>query len=224
MIRLCLLDCDGTLVDSQSAIVSSMAKAFSAHGCPEPDAEAVRRVVGLPLRAAIAQLLPESEAAASGPIAESYSAAFAGLRRDGAVNEPLYPGAREALAALDADGWLLGIATGKSHRGLVATLAGHGLESRFVTLQTSDRAAGKPNPDMVLCALAETGADAASTVVVGDTTFDMMMARNAGALAVGVTWGYHRADELRASGAHAIVSSFEDVAPTLARLLDGEAE
>jgi len=103
----------------------------------------------------------------------------------------------------------------------VPALAGHGLEGRFVTLQTSDRASGKPSPDMVLRALAETGADAASTVVVGDTTFDMMMARNAGALAVGVTWGYHRADELRASGAHAIVSSFLDVAPTLARLVDG---
>jgi len=128
------------------------------------------------------------------------------------------------LAELDADGWLLGIATGKSHRGLVATLAGHGLDNRFVTLQTSDRAAGKPSPDMVLQALTETGADAASTVVVGDTTFDMMMARNAGALAVGVTWGYHHADELRASGAHAIVDSFPDVAPTLARLVDGQRQ
>lgn len=218
MVKLCVFDCDGTLVDGQAPIVSSMAVAFAANGYPAPAAAAVRRVVGLSLVEAVATLLPAGDATLWSALARGYSDAFADARRRGAVAEPLYPGALECLEALADDGWVLGLATGKSRRGALATLARHQLVSRFVTVQTADVAEGKPSPDMVLRAMDDAGAVPAATVMVGDTTYDMMMACSAGASAVGVTWGYHRGEDLTASGARALVHRFDELAPTVQAL------
>lgn len=204
-LRLAVFDCDGTLVDSQDSIVQSMAAAFAAHGHPVPEAAAVRRVVGLPLLEAIARLLPAQEAGVHALVTEAYRDAFRALRQRDAVHEPLFGGIMEVLDVLDRQGWLLGVATGKAHQGLMSTLNTHGLDRRFVTLQTADRGPGKPHPGMMLQAMAETGVDPAQAVMIGDTTYDMEMARAAGAFAVGVAWGYHPADELLASGAHMVV-------------------
>ena len=220
MIKLCVFDCDGTLVDSQHAIVACMTAAFSAHGLAEPTAEAVRRVVGLPLQDAVAVLLSDDDEAACERIAESYRTTFADLRRRGGVMEPLYPGVLEGLAAIEKAGWLLGMATGKSHRGALATLAGHGLDGRFATVQTPDVAVGKPAPDMMLRAMAETGAAPGATVMIGDTSYDILMARSAGTLAIGVAWGYHDEDELWSSGAHIVVHTFADLPGAVERLLE----
>ena len=219
-IRLCVFDCDGTLVDSQHSIVSCMSDAFQAHGLPAPEAGAVRRVVGLSLADAIGVLTAEEDGQLVERLASAYSASFAEVRQRGAVVDPLFPGAREGLGELEAAGWLLGLATGKSQRGARATLAGHGLEERFVTIKTPDVAAGKPNPDMLLQAMADTGADPRSTVMVGDTVYDMEMALSAGSLAVAVAWGYHDAEELRAAGAHAVIDAFGDLLPTVRALHD----
>ena len=220
MIKLCVFDCDGTLVDSQHSIVACMAAAFAAHGLAEPTSEAVRRVVGLPLQVAVAALLSDDDEPRCERIAESYRETFADLRRRGGLTEPLYPGVLEGLAAIERAGWLLGMATGKSHRGALATLAGHGLHQRFVTLQTPDNAVGKPAPDMMLRAMAETGAEPDATVMIGDTSYDILMARSAGTLAVGVAWGYHDEDELWSSGAHLVVHSFADLPAAVERLLE----
>ncbi len=114
---------------------------------------------------------------------------------------------------------LLGIATGKSRRGLMATLERHGLERRFVTMQTGDNGPGKPNPDMLIRAMDETGTEPDDTVMIGDTTFDVAMARAAGAVAIGVGWGYHDAEELRAAGAHHVIGAFEELPATMNALL-----
>lgn len=220
MIKLCVFDCDGTLVDSERSIVASMCSAFSAHGIPLPTDDAVRRVVGLSLAEAVARLLPAGSAHDCGRVSTSYRDAIAALRLDGALFEPLYPGVLEGLQALEDDGWCLGLATGKSHRGAMATLAAHGLERRFVTVQTPDTAAGKPSPQMMIQAMAEAGAEPAATVMVGDTTYDMMMARSAGTLALAVTWGYHEQAELEASGAHAVIEEFVEIASAVQRLID----
>lgn len=220
MLKLALFDCDGTLVDSQHAIIAAMAAGFLEAGLAPPPPAATRRVVGLPLVEAVARLAPDADDnALHEAIAESYKQAFYRNRLAGTHPEPLFEGVLAALDRLEADGFLLGIATGKSRRGLDATLKHHGLERRFVTLQTSDRVAGKPNPDMVLQALAETGADAAATVVIGDTTFDIWMARNAKVASVGVSWGYHDIGELAAAGADRLVDDYAQVPGALADLL-----
>lgn len=219
--RLVVFDCDGTIVDSQASIISAMDAAFRAHDLAPPPPLAVRRVVGLPLEAAVSALVPGGMAVAMAEeVSESYRQAFRALRLQGLVDDPLYPGAQAAISALEAAGWLLGIATGKGRRGLDQTLERHGLTGRFVTLQTADSAPGKPHPAMLLNAVAEAGAAAAATVMVGDTTFDMEMSKNAGILAIGVAWGYHEAEELKAAGAHVVIDRFDDLAPTLDRIME----
>lgn len=223
-LRLALFDCDGTLVDSQHSIVDSMTEAWLAHGLGQPDPLAVRRVVGLSLVPAVAALLPALDTGRHAAIAESYKDAFAARRQRGVVEEPLYPGIAATLEALDAAGVLLGVATGKSKRGLLAVLEQHGLTHRFVTLQTADTGPGKPHPEMVLRALAETGVEPAGTVMIGDTTFDIQMARNARVASVGVSWGYHEVPELIAAGADRIVHDGEHVAAAVLDLLQTEAK
>jgi len=219
-IRLAVFDCDGTLVDSQHSIVASVHAACDAHNLPRPEAEAVKRIVGLPLKVGVARLWPDENAEAHGIIAGLYRDHFTRLRTAGAVTEPLFPGVIEGLAVFEDAGWLLGVATGKSHNGLLGSLGEHGLDGRFVTLQTADSAQGKPSPDMLLRAMAETGAKARNTVMIGDTTFDMEMARNAGTLAVGVAWGYHKTEELLEAGAEGVVGTFHGLLEYVQALME----
>ncbi len=213
-IKLAVFDCDGTLVDSQHAINACMADAFAAAGLPPPALGAVRRVVGLPLFLAIQTLVDDANAPVASMV-EAYSASWRNLRETAGLDEPLFAGTRETLDRLDAGGWLLGVATGKSHRGLSETLRLHDLTHRFVTLQTSDRARGKPHPEMLHLAMRETGADPGSTVMIGDTTYDMEMARAAKVRAVGVAWGYHEPDELLAAGAERVVHTVAELADAI---------
>lgn len=207
-LKLCIFDCDGTLVDGCAAITTAMAAAFAGQGLPAPTLAAVKRVVGLALADAIRLLHPGAPPATYGALADGYVAAFGALRQAGETREWLFPGVIEGLRAIEEAGWLLGMATGKSQRGALATLAAHDLHRRFVTLQTADRAPGKPAPDMILRALAETGVARQRAVMVGDTTYDMQMAKNAGIVAIGVDWGYHHRDELLAAGAIAVIEDF----------------
>lgn len=218
--RLVLFDCDGTLVDSQHHIVSAMHSAFAANGLALPEADSVRRTVGLPLEVAIEYLLRPLGAPALHPVVDAYKTAAIAQRLEPDHHEPLFPGLAATLDCLDEAGFLLGVATGKARRGLNHTLAAHGLTERFVTLQTCDVvAAGKPAPDMVLQAMAETGAVPASTIVVGDTTYDMEMARNAGVQAIGVAWGYHDEHILLQSGAASIIRNFGELPDLVMKLL-----
>jgi phosphoglycolate phosphatase len=196
--RLVVFDCDGTLVDSQHAIVEAMRIAFQELGLGEPDPAAVRHVVGLVLEEAIARLLPRALPELHRQTAAAYRRAFHMLRSRADHQEPMFDGVLDAIDALSRSGTLLGVATGKSRRGLVATLERHGLGDKFVTLQTVDDNPGKPAPAMLLRAMADAGARPAETAMVGDTLYDMEMARNAGTAAIGVAWGYHAAEELLA--------------------------
>lgn len=216
--RLIVFDVDGTLVDSQAGIAAAMAEAFAGAGLDAPPPQAVRRVVGLNLESAVANLLdaPDRDEALVGRIAESYRRAFLALRSRPDYQEPLFPGAVEVLDALDVPEVCLGVATGKSRRGLMVTLERHGLGERFVTLQTADDGPGKPHPEMLHRAMREVGADPRQTVLIGDTSFDMMMAREAGSGAVGVGWGYHEPDDLRAAGAAHVIDRFDELPGTLA--------
>jgi phosphoglycolate phosphatase len=147
-------------------------------------------------------LLPDAPHDLHVQLAEDYKTAFQRMRGRGLVEEPLFDGIAAALDALEAEGWLLGVATGKSDRGLDLCLRHHGLRDRFITLQTADRHPSKPHPSMVEQAMAEAGSAPHTTVMIGDTSFDMAMGVAAGARALGVSWGYHPVEDLWAAGAY----------------------
>jgi len=218
---LAVFDCDGTLVDSQHNIVAAMTEAWRAYGLTPVVGAAVRRVVGLPLLDAIAILFPDGERRDHIALSDLYKDAFRTLRQQPDHHEPLYPGAVEVLDALQSSGTLLAVATGKSRRGLIATLERHGLAGRFTVLKTADDAPGKPNPHMLLDAMSETGATPESTVMIGDTVFDIEMAVNARTPSIGVSWGYHDPAELISAGASRIVERFGDVVEVAATIWGG---
>jgi phosphoglycolate phosphatase len=204
MNRLAIFDCDGTLVDSGATIYRALAAAFAEHGLELPPPNLARKVIGLSLTEAMRALLPGADAALHRQLAEDYKRAFWTLRAAGEVEEPLFDGVLDLLDALEADGWLLAVATGKSDRGLRHCLEQHGVHARFVSLQTADRHPSKPHPSMVEQAIADASAAPETSVVIGDTSFDMAMAVNAGARGIGAAWGYHDAQELLDAGAFAV--------------------
>jgi phosphoglycolate phosphatase len=218
-VRLIVFDCDGTIVDSAATIVGSMAAAFTENGLVPPDPSDVRRIIGLSLPEAVSQLMTELPAREVGRVVASYKEAFAAAHACPDDRDPLFPGVLAAFDALDEAGYLLGVATGKSRRGLERVLAEHGLHRRFATLRTADDAPGKPHPAMLEQAMAEAGAGPRETALIGDTTFDIEMARNARATAIGVSWGYHEPDELRRAGAMRVIDSFDGLAALLAALV-----
>ncbi|MEN6544355.1 HAD family hydrolase [Parvibaculum sp.] len=214
--RLVVFDCDGTLIDSQHMIVAAMNHAFEAHGLKPLPREEVLSIVGLSLDEALAALLPETDPVLRKAVTEGYKDAFHHLRARPELAEPLFPGAREAIERLaERDDILLGIATGKSQKGLRLALEQHDLARFFVTLQTADDAPSKPHPMMMERAMAEAGADPRNTVLVGDTSYDIHMARAAGTHAFGVDWGYHDTDVLAQAGASVILSDFAELHPAL---------
>ena len=210
-IRLVVFDCDGTLVDSQRLIVACMSEAFLAEGLAPPTPDAIRRIVGLSLVLATATLLDGEDEALALRIAEAYQRAFRERHDRGGIYEPLFPGALELLDELRAQGLALGIATGKRMRGLRLVLERHRMIERFVTLQTADHHPSKPHPAMLEAAMAETGCAAEETILVGDTTFDILMARAAGAVPIGVAWGNHPSEELADAGAVRVMRRFDEL-------------
>ena len=211
MNRLAIFDCDGTLVDSGAPIAAALAETFELHGLATLPPSVTKRVIGLSLVEAMAALVPDAGPDDHALLAETYKGCFFRARSEGRVEEPLYPGIAELLDRLEADGWLLAVATGKSDRGLRHCLECHGLSSRFVSLQTGDRHPSKPHPSMVETAMAEAGASPERTAVIGDTSFDMAMAVAAKTTGIGVTWGYHEPGDLLAAGAAAVASAPSDI-------------
>lgn len=213
---LLLFDLDGTLLNSENIILESQRRAFRALGRPMPSRERALSIVGLSLTEAFQVLVgkdgPYEEAA------EHYRQAFHHLRTHEAHLETLFDGAQALLAALSHNPrHALGIATGKSRRGVDAVKKTYGWESHFVTTQTSDDAPSKPHPGMIENACRETGIAAVHTLMIGDSSFDMKMAKAAGARAIGVSWGFQPVDILRESGADVIVEDFDALAAEITR-------
>ena len=202
--RLAVFDCDGTLVDGQADVCAAMDAAFVAEGLAAPDRHLTRRMVGLSLPEAMRKLLPAGEPAVHDSLAAHYREAYRARRTAGVLDEPLFEGIAALLERLSAAGWLLGVATGKSDRGLAHCLATHGIAGHFVTLQTADRHPSKPHPAMLEAAMAAVGAVPGETAMIGDTSYDIAMARAAGVRAIGVSWGYHAPVELIGAGAVSI--------------------
>ena len=209
MKKLVILDCDGTLVDSQNGICEAMVHAFSglraAGALARGDARHRGAVAARGLRRARPRLHAD---AVRGKLAERYKSAFLEMKRDPAHHEPLFEGVGAAIEALSGrEDVILGIATGKSRRGVDRLFKREGWEKHFLTVQTADDHPSKPHPAMILAAMEEAGVGPERTVMVGDTTFDMEMALAAGSGALGVAWGYHPVAELRDAGAHGVIEA-----------------
>lgn len=198
-LRLVIFDVDGTLVDSQGDILAAMGEAFDAVDLPRPSRTTILGIVGLSLEVAMARLAPDADHAR---MVQAYKDAYMTLRaKTGAAqSSPLYPGAREALERLQsAPDVLLGVATGKSKRGLDKLIEAHALENVFVTRQVADFHPSKPHPSMIYQAMSDAGVEPQDTVMIGDTSFDMEMAAAAGVSGFGVSWGYHPVSALSAA-------------------------
>lgn len=208
---LVLFDCDGTLVDSQHMIVAAMADAYASRNRVVPDRTRVLSIVGLSLHEAFTVLGADEPDFPVAEMVEAYRNAFV-LLRDREPPEPMYPFARDVLDDLRGrEDVLLGMVTGKAQRGVARVLAAHAMEGWFSTVQTADDAPSKPHPAMVLQAMDEMGVEPQRTVVIGDTSYDMEMAKAAGAFAIAVGWGYHAPGALLAAGADLMVERFADL-------------
>lgn len=213
--KLAVFDVDGTLVDSRASIAEAMTGAFQAMRLTPPDYDAIRAIVGMSLAPAIAALAPDANADDLLRLKQEYVAAFT-RRRAAGLRDPLYDGAEDLLRDLRGQGWLMAVATGKSRAGVNAVFAAHGLADLFDTIHCADDGPGKPDPYMLNCGIAAMGARADCTIMIGDTSHDMAMARAADVYAQGVDWGFHTAEEMFAGGAHHVSRSFGELADALA--------
>jgi phosphoglycolate phosphatase len=219
-LRLIVFDMDGTLIDTHGLIAEHMAAAFTSAGLDIPTPADVQRIIGLSLPVAIGRLTGSDDRQMVEALAEQYKTLYLDSIRTHGRAEPLYPGAREALDRLVAiEGNRLGIATGKELPAVNRILERHGILGHFTTLQTPDHNPSKPHPGMLLSAMTATGVGPAGTVMIGDTTFDMELARAAGTRAIGVAWGYHERQALEGAGADILVERYEDLDDAIDKVL-----
>ena len=213
--KLAVFDCDGTLVDGQADICDMMVQAFELAQFTPPSRNDIRRIVGLSLPVAIRKLAPDLDEGDVRAVTDLYKSGYFNRRQEGLLREPLYDGIAELLRDLHGAGWSLAVATGKSDRGLNSCLTAHGLTDLFTSLQTADRHPSKPHPAMLEAALFEAGVAPADAVMIGDTSFDMHMARAAKVRAIGVAWGYHTPRDLTESGANMVAGNVAELATEL---------
>ncbi len=209
---LVVFDWDGTLVDSTAIIARAIQHAVHDVGEPVPDDDAARYVIGLGHEDAIQSVAPTLPKARYREFSLRYRDHF----RAQAHAIPLFAGVPELLHELDAAGHLLAVATGKGRAGLDHALATSGLVTRFHATRCADEGFPKPHPDMLLHLMDRLGVTPRETLMVGDTTHDIDLARNAGAQAVGVTYGAHAAATLRTASPLAIVDSLAELRRWLA--------
>ena len=213
---LVIFDIDGTLVDSRNVISECMAAAFTRQGLTPPSYNETRMIVGLSLLEAVDRLAPKDlphEDLLS--LVEAYKNEFISRRQSGRLHEPLYDGALELLIGLKNSNWEIGAATGKSRRGLDAIIQTHGFDKFFDCHFCADDGPGKPHPHMVQANLDALGRTANGAVMIGDTSFDMLMAKAAGVAAFGVDWGFHTQDEINSGGADRLFSTMDELSEGL---------
>lgn len=185
---LIIFDWDGTLVDSIDWIVHCIQQAAECHGCPVPEPQAAKDIIGLSIENAIQQLFPDVDSAIRQQVAAHYGRTFFSRQIS---RDDLFPGVYEMLQGLKRNGYRLAVATGKKSSGLAQAITATGVADLFCTTRCSDQTASKPNPLMIDEIVAELGVDKQRTLMVGDSIHDLQMALNAEISAIGVTCGAH---------------------------------
>lgn len=213
---LAVFDIDGTLVDSRASIFRAATEAAGDLGLPEPEYDRVRQIVGLSLPKALHVLEPALTDAELADFVAAFQRSFQRMHAEQVV-EPVYAGAMDTLRRLKRDGWRLALATGQNRRGVTRNLARAGWADLFISSHCAEDGPGKPDPAMLFAAMAASGADAASTTMIGDTSHDISMALGAGAHPLGVAWGFHTRDEQLAAGARHVADDFTDLEAALDR-------
>jgi phosphoglycolate phosphatase len=193
-------------MNSEGRIVACMQQAASDAGLPVPSNAAARDIIGLGLAEAVQRLFPTADKAGLEALIGAYRGHWLG---DAILPAPLFEGAQDLLERLHRAGHLLAVATGKSRRGLDSALEESGLGDFFHATRCADEAFSKPHPQMLLEILTDLDTPPEAAVVVGDTEYDMQMARSAGVDALGVSHGVHAPDRLFAHGA---IACFDDLA------------
>jgi phosphoglycolate phosphatase len=209
--KLAVWDVDGTLVDSRASILRALQEGAVAVGLEPPSYDEARHIVGLSLLEALQTLKPDISTEHAEAYAHQYKESFVRFHDHEGFHEPLYEGADETLRRLKAAGWRLGMATGKSRRGIERNEVFFGWQDLFDATFCGDDGPSKPDPFMIERNMAVVGAASHETVMIGDTAHDIGMARAAGVHAIGVSWGFHTVEELEAAGADEIVHSFDEL-------------
>ncbi len=206
--KLIIFDFDGTLADSRKLIIEAHRRVFSEFGLPVPAPEASLALIGRSLELVLAELAgPQAPIAA---MTAAYQPMVKELRADPTFADLPFSGVHELIVELGARSDVrLGIATGHISSAIEPALRAFGWRELFCTVQSADKAPSKPHPGMILQALDETCIDAGDAMMIGDTAFDMEMARAAGVAAIGVSWGYHSREELDAAGAEFIADTVQ---------------
>ncbi len=204
---LIVFDWDGTVADSTTVIVHSIQAACRGMDLPVPDDKAARHVIGLGLEQALRQVVPSVPDSKIHDLIALYRRHF--IVQSETIS--LYDGARETIIELHDAGYLLAIATGMSRKGLERALNSSGLKSYFHGSRTADVTFSKPNPAMLLELMGELGVDAERTLMVGDTTHDLLMAQNANVDAVAVMHGAHMPEQLEVLKPLAMVEDFTEL-------------
>lgn len=210
---LIIFDWDGTLMDSAGKIVRCFSAALADVGIDSPGDAAIRNIIGLGLAEAVAALLPGHGEAARVAVVERYREHF--LHLDPGESE-LFPGVAPGLGRLHAQGYQLAVATGKSRRGLERVLGATALQPLFAATRCADETFSKPHPQMLHDILEHTGTEAHRALMVGDTVYDLEMARNARVDGLGVSYGVHERSRLLELAPRAVVDSFAEVCDWLA--------
>ena len=205
---LIIFDWDGTLCDSTGRIVAAMQLAAEQLSAPIPGVEAVRDVIGLGLPESMEQLYPTLSTLDRDAMRERYYSCYVELDREPAG---LFPGALDVLEELRGRGHHLAVATGKGRRGLDRVLVGLGLSDYFDATRCADETSSKPDPHMLFELLEEMQTDAAESLMIGDSEYDLMMARAASVAGIGVSYGVHSAERLHRHEPLRVVDSLSDL-------------
>lgn len=210
--RLVIFDVDGTIVDSAAHIVDTAQYVFRQNDLAVPTDADVRGIIGLNLEVAMLKLCPSISEIEAEALAQDYRDHFNNKIENGLIDEQLYDGAIATIETLAGqDETFLGIATGKRLRGVERLFKDWGFGHHFHTLQTPDNNPSKPHPGMIQTAMSDTGVELRKTVMIGDTSYDMAMAKSAGVNAIGVNWGYHDHSTLRESGADVVIDHYHQL-------------